>query len=201
LGTGGFSIANPGSDGGTTFFANESAPGGKGAGLSGKLGGNGGSGGSGGNYTNSAYSLIGGSDGSDGQSTLGQNGLGSGETTRAFGSPTGTLYAGGGGGGSYESGSTTTGGAGGGGNGGKRLSSLNATPGGTNTGGGGGGGMEQGNGANGGSGIIILRYPTDFVADFSGGTQTLEKVQDGDYWVETIIGTESQNESVTFSFA
>ncbi len=68
-----------------------------------------------------------------------------------------TTYAGGGGGG----GSTTTafglGGQGGGGSG--ANNDTPATPGASNTGGGGGGGNNHRVGADGGSGIVIVRYP------------------------------------------
>jgi len=74
-------------------------------------------------------------------------------------------YSGGGGGGSFlvsgTSNAQSSGGLGGGGQGVSdrspiRSSNINATP---NTGGGGGGGSEQFIAGNGGSGIIIIRYP------------------------------------------
>ena len=66
--------------------------------------------------------------------------------------------AGGGAGGSYSPADGATGGEGGGGNGGTA-----STAGGTNTGGGGGAGdggapVQQQSGANGGSGIVMIRY-------------------------------------------
>ena len=74
---------------------------------------------------------------------------------------TGNYYAGGGGGSSYLSGAGT-GGLGGGGNGSARLSGSEVVNNGaTNTGGGGGGGLiALSTPALGGSGIVILRYPT-----------------------------------------
>ena len=93
---------------------------------------------------------------------------GAGATTCISGSP--TAYGGGGGGGKYSNpGSASgTGGAGGGGNGGggPDSSPTAATAGTPNTGGGGGGygGTNPGNpspnctGANGGSGVVIIRY-------------------------------------------
>ena len=74
---------------------------------------------------------------------------------------TGNYYAGGGGGSSYLSGAGT-GGLGGGGNGSASYSGSEVVNNGaTNTGGGGGGGlMASSTPALGGSGIVILRYPT-----------------------------------------
>ena len=71
-------------------------------------------------------------------------------------------YAGGGGAGYFNGGNPGTGGAGGGGNGGT-VSDITATHGSNNTGGGGGGGgrdasLNYGQGGNGGSGIVIVRY-------------------------------------------
>lgn len=64
-------------------------------------------------------------------------------------------FAGGGGGGRNQSGSYGVGGIGGGGDGG----TGNANPGLSNTGGGsGGGGTSRGSGADGGSGIVLIRY-------------------------------------------
>ena len=77
-------------------------------------------------------------------------------------SGTSTLYCGGGGGG-FDSGSRSSGGQGGGGQGGSHnTGSTNGLPGTPNTGGGGGGGgcWDTNLGAGGGSGIVIIRYPT-----------------------------------------
>jgi len=81
---------------------------------------------------------------------------GAGATTSINATP--TAYAGGGGGGGHNAGprGPGAGGTGGGGAGGKPGA---AVAGGTNTGGGGGGGGDPGiAGANGGSGIVIIRY-------------------------------------------
>ena len=94
-------------------------------------------------------------------------GKGQGTTTRAWGTATGTLYAGGGGGGDDEA-DGPVGGAGGAGGGGKgcdgvstgtflyRGVGVSGTP---NTGGGGGGNCTAGRigGSIGGSGIVLLR--------------------------------------------
>lgn len=92
-----------------------------------------------------------------------KGGSGQGSTTRAWGSSSGTLYAGGGGGGAtgrhYTGGS---GGAGGGGDGSSdyTIAGSNGT---ANTGGGGGGGAynsssgSRSNGGSGGSGIILVQ--------------------------------------------
>ena len=86
---------------------------------------------------------------------------------------TSTDYAGGGGGGTRTPNGATSGGTGGGGGAGNgtntNLTGGNAT---ANTGsGGGGGGLSSGNvlgaGGNGGSGVVILRYPTADVASYT----------------------------------
>lgn len=155
-----------------------SASGGNGAGSGSRDGGSGGSGGGGGSSYGTLY--AGGSNGGNGQggaSTdqyIGHGGSGQGRTTKAWGN--GTLYSGGGGGGSEGMTTGGSGGSGGGGAGGGytyvsgKGPTLNATitSGSTNTGGGGGGGgayhghgqagndSKGGNGAAGGSGIILL---------------------------------------------
>jgi hypothetical protein len=88
---------------------------------------------------------------------------------------TSTYYAGGGGGGDYGSSNGGIGGQGGGGNvSGGNGSNLPGGNGGTNTGGGGGGSRsatsDSWNGGNGGSGIVIVRYPGSQKA--TGGTVT-----------------------------
>lgn len=128
--------------------------------ATGYTGGNGGSGGGG--YSGDGYGGAGGSDGSDGHyGTAGSGGKGQGTSTREFGEPSGTLYAGGGGGGAngtiYNGQVGGPGGAGGGGHGGNRVDLLNGSPGVANTGGGGGGGGNGSAGAAGGSGIVIIR--------------------------------------------
>ena len=112
----------------------------------------------------------GGSNGSDGDLAYGTYGRGQGTTTRAFGEPTGELYAGGGGGaGLYVKTSSSynakggNGGAGGGGNGNaKKTGNVIANSGTNNTGSGGGGAVTTSeytpqSGA-GGSGIILIRW-------------------------------------------
>ena len=136
-----------------------------------------GSGGSGGGrfeYTSSSTTDVvggnGGTDGSDGDLAYDTFGRGQGTTTRAFGEPTGELYAGGGGGAilrlmtssSYNA-KGGNGGAGGGGKGGAvRGGNVIANSGVNNTGSGGGAavtltGSTPQSGA-GGSGIILIRW-------------------------------------------
>lgn len=132
-------------------------------------GGDGGSGGGSGSCgperTAAVYSA--GNGGSDGSNGAGSNpGIGQGTTTRAFGEPTGKLYAGGGAGGNHETLTGYYGGDGGGGDGAYGWSGeyAVATPGDPNTGGGGGGGaITYANensakaAAPGGSGIVLIR--------------------------------------------
>ena len=83
-------------------------------------------------------------------------GAGGAGTANAYRTGSNVTYAGGGGGGSGSSGTLGQGGAGGGGTGGKQ-SNASPTAGTANTGGGGGGALD-GNGAAGGSGIVVIRY-------------------------------------------
>ena len=94
-------------------------------------------------------------------SGVGGNG-GNGLTVAITGSNAG--YAGGGGGGCRGTGGTTAG-QGGNGGGGNAVSTGNGNPGTANTGGGAGGGRADG--ANGGSGVVVLRLNT---SDYSGTT-------------------------------
>lgn len=121
-------------------------------------------GGSGGGAYGNTQVNNGGSDGGNGDPQDAANigidhngspGRGQGSTTREFGEPTGTLYAGGGGAGGNGS-AQAHGGAGGGGNG--AWNGHPQTSGETNTGGG-GGGMYYGltNVGKGGSGIVVIR--------------------------------------------
>ncbi len=126
------------------------AAGGNGSAAYSTAGANGGSGG--GSMRSPGYN--GGSDGASATS----GGTGQLTTTREFGEAGGALYAGGGGGG--ENNNTAEpglGGAGGGGKGGRRYSYA-PTAGTANTGGGAGGGNASYKGAQGGSGIVIIRY-------------------------------------------
>jgi hypothetical protein len=130
-------------------------------------GGKGGSGGGGAGRMTSGTSQSagnGGADGSDGAAGYASGGTGQRTTTRAFGEPSNTLYAGGGGGGGNGQRDNSWrgfGGAGGGGNGADAMGNVgsNGTAG---TGGGGGGGYQYGrnpgSGYAGGSGICLIRW-------------------------------------------
>ena len=124
-----------------------------GAGTSGQ-GNNGGTG----NQTNNDAARAGG--GGGGAGAVGGNGANTGNGGSGgngiANSITGTsvTYAGGGGGGGFNSSYTSPGGSGGGGSGGRASSTAGAA----NTGGGGGGVWTGSGGANGGSGVVILRY-------------------------------------------
>ncbi|MCP3698580.1 MAG: hypothetical protein GY920_08510 [Aliivibrio sp.] len=86
---------------------------------------------------------------------------------------TGTSVNYGGGGGAGGNGTFSQGGAGGGGRGGVRFQN-NQAPGSANTGGGGGGaGNNTEIGANGGSGIVILRIPTSSYSGATTGSPTV----------------------------
>ena len=161
-----------GNPGGNTSCAGITAAGGAGGIYDGSTGaGNNGAGGRGGSGGGGMYA-VGGSDGSNGgiygnSFYYYSNGFGQGSTTRAFGEPSNTLYAGGGGG---------CGAAGGAGGGGAGLTGTNgssawfpvAGSGVANTGGG-GGGITCGGSTNygdcyqtsgaGGSGLVIIRWP------------------------------------------
>jgi hypothetical protein len=185
VGQGGTNQVNVGGNGGpgtNSSFGNLVAiGGGYGGGNCGNTGGTGGSGGGG--SSNSSTAIAGGSgtagqgfSGSSSPTNQGGGGGGAGAAGAAtssqganglqFGiSGTPTYYAGGGTGGQA---STTTGGLGGGGTGGTALAAgvANAT---VNTGGGGGGSIISGTGVSGlgGSGIVIVRYTTNAVANSS----------------------------------
>lgn len=158
----GSSASWPGSNGGSGGGGyGRSAAGGSPTSGQGNTGGTGGA--DSGNYSGAGGGGAGGV-GANGNSagTAGAGGIGL-STYSSWASATGTgasgYYAGGGAGGSYSS-TAATGGSGGGGNGG--ASTAVATSGVTNTGGGGGasGGNSTGAGvgANGASGIVIVRY-------------------------------------------
>lgn len=156
-------------DGSTVLFEVSGGSGGKHGltpnGSSGKSGGDGGSGGGAQGRYQSDSSLIsngaaGGSNGTDGGSRqayrdgrMWDGGTGQGSTTRAWGSSSGTLFAGGGGGGGWNM-SGGAGGDGGGGSGGTGRTGYNGT---ANTGGGGGGGGDSYAGGSGGSGIMLIK--------------------------------------------
>ena len=116
-------------------------------------------GGNGGLETTRRDGYDGGEDGKPG-SASGSGAAGQNTTTRAFGEPSGSLYAGGGGGGAYIGFSGYRGGSGGSGGGGDGGNSSSAGSSGTsNTGGGGGGSAQDATGGGmGGSGVVILRW-------------------------------------------
>ena len=170
-------------------FGTGGSGGGGGSGISTGRAGTTGQGNSGGNATiaspfpNGGGGGAGGVGGNGSGSTAGNGGIGATNGTtvggtagpytfiNAMGAATntgqlsgGNYYYAGGGGGCVNSGTAGTGGLGGGGNGTGTLSGGAAPSGTTNTGGGGGGGGGTGTspatiGGNGGSGIIIVRYP------------------------------------------
>jgi hypothetical protein len=166
-----------GSDDPTGNGGNGGCGGGAGATGGGRTGGTGSQGFNGGTSSQSSGNNQGGGGGGmGGNGVNGPSGRTGGIGTSAYsswGSITSTgqnssgtyYYSGGGGGGSFlisgNSNAQSSGGVGGGGQGVSdrspiRSSNINATP---NTGGGGGGGSEQFIAGNGGSGIIIIRYP------------------------------------------
>lgn len=95
---------------------------------------------------------------------------------------TGIFYAGGGGGGVYTGGFPGSGGSGGGGNGGPNTYSNDGFPGARNTGSGGGGANASApqTTGSGGSGIVILRYPTASVSSYA-VTGTLDTLSDASF--------------------
>lgn len=155
-GTGQSVISLPGANGGSGGGGARNNTSG-GTGVSGQ----GNSGGSGSNTLNGLGGGGGGGAGAVGGSGSGTKGGDGGAGLMVFGA----AFAGGGGGGSYlPSAGQGTGGLGGGGNGAYGASTVVAGSTGTvATGGGGGGGATNGsafqNGYNGGSGIVIIRYP------------------------------------------
>ena len=137
-----------------------------------KAGGSGGAGGVGLDATGSAYS---GSSGNGGPGLAVNILNATNAATASVGEVSGSdvYYAGGGGGGSdsYRNRPAGSGGLGGGGNGGYYSNGANGT---ANTGGGGGAGANRPNtmeGGDGGSGVIILRYPNSVSATVNGATQ------------------------------
>jgi hypothetical protein len=184
-GGGGVNINTAGSNGGNSIFSSLTAIGGGGGGgdagsLNGQNGGSGGGSGAEGNTIGTAgtgttgqgnnggtASITGGGfggGGGGGAGAIGGNGTGSTGGQGGNGLPysisgSSVYYAGGGGGGVFNANGTPgTGGLGGGGNGAGSGSGQNGT---VNTGGGGGAGGTKADGvlSNGGSGIVIVRYP------------------------------------------
>ena len=204
-GIGATSYSNAGTSGGNSKFTSSyislGGGGGSGYGVSGSIGGSGGGGagnmvsspGIAGTAGQGTSGGNGGGDGATGGGGGGKNGSGTNATSTSGGNGgaslevniiggTGNYYAGGGGGGldSRTNGSVGTGGTSSGGNGGGSSTSNQATTGVINTGGGGGGdGYPTSSypAKNGGSGIVILRYPTVDVSSFA-VTGTLDTVAD-----------------------
>ncbi len=173
-----------------------SADGGGGGGSVSQVdGGNGGSGGGGAEYSTTGSGGTGivgqGYDGADGGGTSadvsnlhGGGGGGAGGSPPAFTSATGqaggpgkeslitgisVYYAGGGSGGRGASPNPVGAGGIGGGGTGAGGSGAGATAGSSNTGGGGGGGSDTENGAEGGSGVVIIRYRDTYKASITAG--------------------------------
>ena len=198
-----------GGGGGSGYFASGSI-GGSGGGGSGNMvsspgiAGTAGQGTSGGNGGGSGTTGGGGGGGKDGAginatSTSGGNG-GASQPNSITGSS--IPYAGGGGGGldSRTNGSVGTGGTSSGGNGGGSSTSNQATTGTLNTGGGGGGdGYPTATypAKNGGSGVVILRYPNTFTAAFSAGVTQVETTATG-VKINTITAA-GAGDTITFS--
>lgn len=199
-GGGDFSVgANGGSGGGGSFtrFPDTFAPGSgtTGQGTSGSSG-----------RISSTIACGGGGGGAGTSGTLGSGGGngGNGLSSSITGSP--ATRGGGGGGGNWDTFCSTCflpGGSGGSGGGGQGAGGgLTASAGVINTGGGGGGSGCNGSrpcttSRSGGSGVVILRYPNTFFADFSAGvTQTI--LSSGSNKVSTITATSTTSETVTF---
>ena len=177
----GFPWKNGGSGVGGAYNGNAGGQGTAGQGFAGgsingapnyKVGGSGGAGGVGLDATGSDYSGASGAGGPG----LAVNILNAtNAATASVGQVSGSdvYYAGGGGGGSdsFRSRPAGSGGLGGGGAGGYYSNGTSAT---ANTGGGGGGGANRPsnmNGGDGGSGVVILRYPNSVSATVNGATQ------------------------------
>lgn len=195
-GAGSTSSGAVGTSGGNSTFDSNTATGGGGGGTgpagASRNGANGGSGGGAGDYAGSGTAGTGtagqGFDGGIGMEAAPSYGAGGGGGAGAVGqagssskggdggagisssiSGSAVTYAGGGGGAAADAGATYgVGGTGGGGRGASNSAPVAGT---ANTGGGGGGGNDTGpfNGANGGSGIFILRYLTTESTGVSNG--------------------------------
>ena len=196
-----------GNSGSSSTFNTVISTGGGGGGKGGSSGNDGVAGGSGGgggaDYT---YANADGGAGTSGQGSAGgagaSNGAGGGGGAGAVGgdaasdtggdggngltsSITGSAIArgGGGGGGADSSVNYGVGGTGGGGNGGGQSGTPADTPGTANTGGGGGGGGASGyDGSAGGSGIVIIKYPSIYTATPTVGLTSITNTV-GDYKV------------------
>lgn len=134
---------------------------------------------------NTSGTLAGGGAGAGGNASLSNGGVGAinnnlvnatQASTYSVGEVSGTdVYWGGGGGG----GNTGIGGLGGGGNG---TGSASGSPGAANTGGGGGGGpSNMGNNSNGGSGVVIIKYSSEYDISIGAGLIGNDEFTSGDY--------------------
>lgn len=152
-------------DGGSSWCGSSEFKGGKRGSVGSQTAGNGGSGGGAGSRSDkdTDWGKNGGTDGGDGDSSYSVEswrGIGQGYTTKPFDDANRTPYAGGGGGGSGATDYPRMGSGGNWGGGkGAWTSSSPAVNGTANSGGGGGGGGRSGQlgGADGGSGVIIIR--------------------------------------------
>lgn len=179
-GGGGGNSAATGADGGCGGGGIQNSAGGSGSqGYGGGTGGTSSGGGGGGT------GVIG-SNGSS--STGGTGGNGTVNTIRDDSS----IYYGGGGGGNSDSATQSAGGSGGGGAGGDNSGSP--TAGSANTGGGGGGGNGSVAGANGGSGIAIMRYST--LPNLQCYSESVI-VKQGTYSLKCIADTTTLNKTLT----
>ena len=184
-GRGGVAVSSPGASGGSGGGGGYASTGN--AGGAGTLG-QGNDGGAGLNVSGSPFAAGGGGGagavGGTGSSTIGGAG-GIGLESSITGSA--LYYAGGGGGGHFSgSGGNALGGLGGGGNGGK--ANVGQTAGTANTGGGGGGaGNTTDAGANGGSGVVIIRAFN--AASATTGSPTV--TTDGDFTIYKFTGSGS----------
>ncbi len=160
VGAGGTAGSGSGGNGGYSEFRNSSYRANGGIGGLQDVG-IGGAGGSGGGGTFGPEGAVAGAGGTNGGNGGVNGGNGQGTTTKAFGENTGNAYGGGGGGGGWSTvgggGGATGGGAGG--NAGQQGASGTANTGG---GGGGSGSSTTSNTGAGGSGIIMLRYATNY---------------------------------------
>ena len=183
-------VSQAGQNGNPSTFATIESLGGGGGGKDAVKGSDGGSGGggshspTGGGYVKGLGTANQGFDGGNGdQVNEGAGGGGAGEAGSTDGhnhggdglasNITGTsIFRAGGGGSAAETGDFGPGGQGGGGRGADRANNANIGSGEANTGGGGGGGSGNGSprwGANGGSGVIIFRAPSNKNVTFSAG--------------------------------
>jgi len=185
-------LASGGMPGGYRYDGNGKFPGGSGGGGAtsnigglGGLSGEGYGGGNGNNYTGNFDCAAGGGGGAGGNGTNASSGTGGNGGTGLASTITGSsvTYAGGGGGGGGTTGGS--GGSGGGGDGGSNANGNNGT---ANTGGGGGGSFGSTSASrpsgNGGSGVVIIRYPSDYTISQTG--LTLTTATDGSDKVTTI---------------